>query len=1286
VSENEAAGVDLFSNALVHSYVEEDPRFVERPWLADLIEEKLVDPGCRFLLLTGEPGSGKTALLAWLARRSPDRPRYFIRRDSQAPLNSGDARSLLFALGHQLAALRPGLFHPEKLEVVVRQRVGAVARKGRVVGIKVEDLEVSPFYETALRVEQEAGLVAGELAGISVGRLVAEERLLELANLQYLALLDPAELLLRSDPEARLVILIDALDELRYQPAGESTLDWLAACPELPANVRLVLTSRPDERLLELFRRRQQEWLREAAIDSDTAAVESDLGRYTISFAAEPEVARALAVHKVAPKDFTAAAVARAEGNFQYLAAVFRGIEHALERQGEAADGGDEERPEQLRQLLMFQHVPRGLEELYAFFLALIRNAVGDMHLEVRGANLGERVILLAWEGLYLPVLGVLAVSEEALSSEQIGRLSGTVDRGFAVVLERLGQFLDQTPAGRYRLYHATLPEFLTSPSTRDAHPDLYVDPIAWHERIAASYRGTVPSWDQVDWRAVDDYGLLHLARHLYALRHVPSLRAELFALICASFMREKRRRFGSHHLFAADVSLAMEVARAQEPRDVLEEIRFDLILASFGSVSTEVPYETLGMLARLGRASEARGLAALRRNTFGGQTRAYATIIDGLLEAGDSKQALAVLDDAVASSRSTRFAQMHTTQLASAAARLGEFDRALEMLDSMKDVRPKADALAGMANYLATAGLEKAVLERAEAILDECEPGEQGWAAASTLRALTVAFREAGQKGRAAQTARSAADAARAERGVELDHGALREASLAMAAAGEAGRAVEIATRLAEGRARDEPNEAADALLSVAEALLADGRTIEASNLARLAAMTGAGIVEEARAVALVLSAGIDAQRSRRVVDLAGRLLEPAESLSWGPRAAASALRSLASPLEAIGKEEMLIRAANLPLAQASTERDGQRRAEVAATIAGALAEVGEESAARKALDYALALTESITPSGIEVAARASLARVLAEHGHRASSARITRILLPQAAAIREQWQRAEGFASLARAMAALDDRKGASQTARRAMAEAKAFGARSSDAQALAAIRAALASTAQALERVGHHTAAMRAFTRAQESKGISHREWGALAEAAAAVGEIGEARAIGERAILGGTQRRDPEIGARLLCEAAIALAAAGDREESIGASQAALEEAKRAADTLGAANDRWRIYVLGRAAHALTACERDDLALPVLLEAFGVSPAVGRQFFFEALQHGAPTLARALGPEALERIDETLGDLDGWWTTVLELSTGVDRDGLTASSGGVAGPRGCGIAVRSIRASR
>lgn len=509
-----AAGGDLFSTGLIRSYVD-NARFVERPWLADVVETNLADPGCRFLLLTGEPGSGKTALVAWLARREAAWPRYFIRRDSRVPLNSGDARSLLFALGHQFAFLRPTVFHPDKLEVVVRQRVGEIAPGGRAVAIRVEDLAVSPFYETALRVEQEAGIVGGGLVGIEAGRLVAEERLLEVANLQHLALLDPAALLLAEAPDARLVILVDGLDELRYHPAGESGLDWLASCPELPVNVRFVLTSRPDERLLERLRAGQREWVREARIDSEPEQVAADLARYAKSFAAGPHIVQALNDEGIDQEQFAAEAVSHAEGNFQYLAALFRAIDTVLALPAE----GDHEQATrsraELHGLLRLEQLPAGLPELYGFFMSLVRDAVAAERVEVSGTAFGEVERLPAWEGLYQPVLGVLAITSEPLTPGQIGRFGAVEaeERWLEAALARLGQFLDAND-GRYRLYHASLAEYLTAAETKASRRADYLDPGEWHSRVAAYAFAAYGK----DWAACEDeYVLAHTPTHLIA-------------------------------------------------------------------------------------------------------------------------------------------------------------------------------------------------------------------------------------------------------------------------------------------------------------------------------------------------------------------------------------------------------------------------------------------------------------------------------------------------------------------------------------------------------------------------------------------------------------------------------------------------------------------------------------------------------------------------------------------------------------------------------------------------
>ncbi|NTU48559.1 MAG: hypothetical protein HGA84_06085, partial [Syntrophobacteraceae bacterium] len=233
---NQSAGQlqgNLFYEELIRSFVHA-PFFTERPWIAEWVDDKLAADRHRFLLLKAEPGAGKTALMAWLADMHPDWPRYFIRRNSQEPLSSGDARSFLFALGHQLAALRPSLFEPDCLRIVVDQKIEELRTGGRAIGIRVEDLHVSPFYRTALMVRQQVKVLEGELEGLSAKRLVAEPRFLELDNLQHLALFCPAEALLREDSSARIVVLVDALDELRHFLGRDSLMSWLANCPIPP--------------------------------------------------------------------------------------------------------------------------------------------------------------------------------------------------------------------------------------------------------------------------------------------------------------------------------------------------------------------------------------------------------------------------------------------------------------------------------------------------------------------------------------------------------------------------------------------------------------------------------------------------------------------------------------------------------------------------------------------------------------------------------------------------------------------------------------------------------------------------------------------------------------------------------------------------------------------------------------------------------------------------------------------------------------------------------------------
>ena len=459
----------LFSTDLIGWYLDHR-RFVPRPWLTARVKAELGRPGTRFVLLTGAPGTGKSGLMAELARRSPGVLRYFIRRDSADVLQGGDARTFLFSLGHQLAAQRPELFESDLLQLDVELRARKIAADGRVVGIEADELRASPFYRTALRVKAGAELVEGELTGISAGQITMEPRMLELSNLQHLALLDPARVLTEQDPEAQIMVLVNALDEIRWGPTGESVLDWLSAAPELPANLRFVLSCRPDLGLLGQFCAKKAGEL--AVVSLDPAAepdeatrqelrerIRGDLVRYFTTVVAEPALADALTAHQVTPAFFVQGAADKAQGNFQYAAALARGIDQALAAKPPADD---------LPALLRLEGIPPGTTELYRFFLGKIKRNADRAPVKVSTGPLAEPKDHPAWDALYHPVLSVLAVAYQPLSPEQL-QAYAAVPRGIASGPRGSGPVLGLRHGGAV----PAVPRHLSgiSDRRRDRHP-----------------------------------------------------------------------------------------------------------------------------------------------------------------------------------------------------------------------------------------------------------------------------------------------------------------------------------------------------------------------------------------------------------------------------------------------------------------------------------------------------------------------------------------------------------------------------------------------------------------------------------------------------------------------------------------------------------------------------------------------------------------------------------------------------------------------------------------------
>lgn len=697
----EAFSNDLFFESITDSYVSENNRFLRRGWLAGEVDARLAEADCRFVLVTGEPGVGKSAFLAQLASEHPHWLRYFIRRDQISALRDVSAHSFLLRLGYQLAARRPELFAHQHLRIAVEQRIGYVSKGGEAVGVEIDRLIASPFHHNVLRIQQHVTANAGQVVGLRIEELVIEPRLIDTADLANMALADPARALLEVDPGARIVVLVDALDEVRYHNVETNLLRWLANCPALPANVRFVLTSRQGDHELRVFVEKQSRALQTLAIATEDARVTADVETYVERWLAELAHAGVFA-HQGTMRDAQATRLAnKANGNLGYLDALARAIDSASVREDAGA----------LSRLFDLQRLPDSLQMLYGHFLHQIMTGVARQRIEMTDAETGETYDKPAWPSVDSRVLGVLCVALEPLSLAQIAELGGIrADWEYLVeAVGRLQQFLDLVQ-DRYRIYHSTVVEFLTADTTRDSTEtkDLYQDPARWNRQIAdALWRGK-PS-------TLDAYGLNNLAMHLFR----NSDTSRLGALVSKEWMLARYAGSGfTYGGYIADVDLALASMSDRADRPIVELCR--LHVARHLAIARTDAYhvEDLLMLARLGRRDEALAAARLRTDP----TDVFAVLI-GVYELLEHKgERDSGLRDAAATAATAITAEQARftalLRLGMAMARAGD-PRTRTVLDdawSLAGSLRREWVLADLAAALATAGDERSEQAFAEA------------------------------------------------------------------------------------------------------------------------------------------------------------------------------------------------------------------------------------------------------------------------------------------------------------------------------------------------------------------------------------------------------------------------------------------------------------------------------------------------------------------------------------------------------------------------------------------
>lgn len=538
--------------------------FRGRGWVFKSINEWLAGAGGggegeRFYLLTGEPGSGKSAIAGRLFQ--------FSVGDEPAPDDLAQLRPDFLSAVHFCSARDSNLTDPHTFAHSLANQLAGRYKEYAAALMSLSEKTVYKAEQHVATVAAGATLnaTAFDLGGVSLAGLSPRDAFNR-------AVLAPLRGMYEDGFDGSLTILVDALDESLSRDSGPSILDLIAHVGSAPRKVRFILTSRNEGRVL-------AELLDAACFDiSDKENDElnrKDVNDYAVwRLEHDEQVASgASRAGGAGPRELSEQLKAQAGDNFLYIKFLLDAV-----AQGHLS-------PDALNDL------PAGLDKLYFDSLQ-------------RVVKLGNK----SWGSDYAPLLGILSVARAPLSFDQLLSFLDISELALDERLSDLQQFLEggtPTAAGtgngsgdeQYRLYHQSVVDFLRRPTILGGGGQLknsyHLRLVEWHRRVADSYLKDGPP----DWDAFDYYGLRHLATHLaetvHAAPSTPAQKAERHrqAQLLARVVTDKG--FQEAHLRTVKDLAALQ-------RDVEQALR---------SVASEEHKESPLLVAEM-----ALGLVAFRR------------------------------------------------------------------------------------------------------------------------------------------------------------------------------------------------------------------------------------------------------------------------------------------------------------------------------------------------------------------------------------------------------------------------------------------------------------------------------------------------------------------------------------------------------------------------------------------------------------------------------------------------------------------------------------------------
>jgi hypothetical protein len=425
--------------------------FIGRAWLLPSLLDWLKTDE-RLFLLTAKPGTGKSMITAWLAGAGP----LPALPEEQARLRQ--VRGLVRA-AHFFQAASGNTAPKAFAQNIAEQLTNTVPEFGDAL---VDALSGrAKIYHIEQNVEQAQ-------AGAQVIGILTKSLTLDMGELGDelsfdRVLRDPLKALYKRGYRSPLLLVVDALDEAITYTGAISIPQLLTKLVDLPSQVRVLATTRPDPPVLYLFPTLTPVDLIQAA-----PANTDDVRSYVRARLGLPEAAE---------REGLADRLAKAaDGNFLYAHLV---LEDLLPHLAEVDD-------------LDALPLPADLSELYQSFL---------------NRRIGPNRAL--WRDQVRPLLGLVAVGQGAgLNRGQLDRITRQDTEG---TLETWKQYLDGAlPDGPFRPFHKSFADFLLDDARNQAY---HVDGPRTHERLVDYYwpaaNGAKP------WAGWDAYARHYLPTHL---------------------------------------------------------------------------------------------------------------------------------------------------------------------------------------------------------------------------------------------------------------------------------------------------------------------------------------------------------------------------------------------------------------------------------------------------------------------------------------------------------------------------------------------------------------------------------------------------------------------------------------------------------------------------------------------------------------------------------------------------------------------------------------------------